>query len=495
MKNIISKINIKYLHIIIILLGIVLIALPIFHSNSWFDESYSIAMAKHSFIEIWQIGATDVHPVFYYVCLHILNLIFGNNIIVYRMFSVLAFALLGILGYTHIRKDFGEKTGLLFSFLALLLPVAGSYAGEIRMYSLGLLLGSLMCIYAHRIYKGDVKKTTYIFFGLSSLLVSYTHYYGLMLAGIINLLLFAYLCKNAKTRKTDLKKFIITAVIQVIAYLPWLICFIKQLQEVSHGFWISLSFPGTLYSVLTMQYKGNLENAPIILTTLLYCYIMYLVFKTKKEERKPATWGFAIYIAIIAIALIISLCMQSVILLDRYLLIITGVLIFGLAFFMAKETKTWRMIAICSIITIMSVISQTKAIQENYHEENKNVIAYMQNNIKQGDIIVYSGAINGAVVTTELSDKVDNQSYFYNKDNWPVKESYKAFGPYMQITDTLEQAVQNYTGRIWLVEGYDDYSLHNEMKEKYHINSIEERKFWRPYKNYTFRIELIEKYE
>ena len=82
MKNIISKINIKYLHIIIILLGIVLIALPIFHSNSWFDESYSIAMAKHSFIEIWQIGATDVHPVFYYVCLHILNLIFGNNIIV-----------------------------------------------------------------------------------------------------------------------------------------------------------------------------------------------------------------------------------------------------------------------------------------------------------------------------------------------------------------------------------------------------------------------------
>ena len=68
--------------------------------------------------------------------MHILNLIFGENIIVYRLFSAITIALTAILGYTHIRKDFGEKVGFWFSFLTLMLPVSAQYAGEIRMYSL-----------------------------------------------------------------------------------------------------------------------------------------------------------------------------------------------------------------------------------------------------------------------------------------------------------------------------------------------------------------------
>lgn len=59
-----KKINTKYLHIAMIILGIAFISLSIFHNNLWFDESYSVAMAKHSFAEIWQIGGKDVHPIY-----------------------------------------------------------------------------------------------------------------------------------------------------------------------------------------------------------------------------------------------------------------------------------------------------------------------------------------------------------------------------------------------------------------------------------------------
>ena len=89
--------------------------IPVFHNNLWFDESYSVAIANHSYQEIWTIGGNDVHPVLYYFILHTLNLIFGSNIIVYRLFSVLCLFILGLLGYTHIRKDFGDKVGILFS--------------------------------------------------------------------------------------------------------------------------------------------------------------------------------------------------------------------------------------------------------------------------------------------------------------------------------------------------------------------------------------------
>lgn len=492
-KNILEKINLKYLHIAIIIIGILFISLSIFHTNMWFDESYSVAMARHSFAEIWQIGGNDVHPIFYYFCLHILYLMFGGNVIIYRIFSTFTIALLGIIGYTHIRKDFGEKTGLLFSFLTLFLPVVSQYSGEIRMYSLGMLLGTIMAIYAYRIYKGENKKTTYIFFGLSSLLVAYTHYYGLMLAGIINLLLFIFLVKNRKERKNDLIKFIVTAAIQVVLYVPWLVCFLIQLKNVSSGFWISLSFPGTLYEILTMQYKGNLPFQPIILTTIFYSYITYLVVKTNEEDRKPATWCFMIYIAIILIALFVSLCMQSVILVYRYLLIITGIFIFALAFFMAKETKIWRTMTICAIILIMSIYSNVISIKEAYNNENREFVTYIDSQIQDGDIVIYSNAINGAVVTTEISQKHDNISYFYDKENWNVEEAYKAFAPYMEIKDTLNEILDNYSGRVWIIEAGNTHDLLNEIAEKYNINKIEDRQFTNKYKNYQYTIELIEK--
>lgn len=492
-KEKIQKINIKYLHIALIILGIIFIMLPIFHTNIWFDESYSVAIARHSFSEIWQIGGHDVHPILYYFCLHILYLIFGSNIIVYRIFSSVTIAILGVIGYTHIRKDFGEKTGFLFSFFALFLPVAAEYSGELRMYSLGMLLGTLMAIYAYRIYKGDIKKTTFIFFGLSSLLVAYTHYYGLMLAGIVNLILFIYLCKHHKERKNDLIKFIITAVIQVICYVPWLIAFLRQLSSVSSGFWITLSFPNTLYEILTMQFKGNLDFFPIILTTAFYAYIVYLISQTKKEDRKPANWCFAIYISIILIALAISLCMQSVILLYRYLLIVTGLLIFAISYFMAKDPKKWRVITVCVIILIISGISNIISINENYNETNRDFIAYMDEQIEEGDIIVYSNAINGEVITTEITQNHTNMSYFYNKDHWGVEEAYKAFGPYMEIKDTLEEILDNYSRRVWIIESGNTNDLLNEIKVKYDITELDSKQFTNEYKDYEYTIELIQK--
>ena len=39
----------KYLHIAIIVLGSIFILFPSFHEGLWFDESYSVGMANHSF--------------------------------------------------------------------------------------------------------------------------------------------------------------------------------------------------------------------------------------------------------------------------------------------------------------------------------------------------------------------------------------------------------------------------------------------------------------
>lgn len=57
-------------------------------------------MATHSFAEIWDIGALDVHPVLYYWMLHLVNVIFGTNLIVYRVVTLLPTFLFAVLGAT-----------------------------------------------------------------------------------------------------------------------------------------------------------------------------------------------------------------------------------------------------------------------------------------------------------------------------------------------------------------------------------------------------------
>ena len=146
-----EKISLKNVHLFIIFVGIIFVNLSIFHTNLWFDESYSVGMAGNSFRDIWEFGSHDVHPILYYYILHIISFITNNSILAFRIFSGIAITLTGILGFTHIRKDFGEKTGLIFSFLIYFSPINSVYANEIRMYAFAMFLVTLLAIYAYRL--------------------------------------------------------------------------------------------------------------------------------------------------------------------------------------------------------------------------------------------------------------------------------------------------------------------------------------------------------
>ena len=273
----------KYIHIGIILLGIVFICLSAFHEDIWFDESYSVAIAKHSFSEIWSITGNDVHPPLYYWMLHIVWMIFGNQNIAFRLFSVLAIAILGILGYTHIRKDFGEKVGMLFSFLVYFLPIMCTYSQEIRMYSWSCLIVTMLAIYGYRLYKNIKEKTiiktqnkNLIIFGIFSIAACYIHYYALAAAGLINFIILIYLIKNRKENSKLLRNFIILAVIQIILYIPWLLYLKGQVAHVESGFWIELEY-STWIEVLSFQFRRQLDTEFVFDTHTIIALIAALV--------------------------------------------------------------------------------------------------------------------------------------------------------------------------------------------------------------------------
>ena len=59
-------------HILLLVAGAAFLLTDAFHGNVWFDESYSVGIANHSFADIWYYSSGDVHPVLIYWALHVL---------------------------------------------------------------------------------------------------------------------------------------------------------------------------------------------------------------------------------------------------------------------------------------------------------------------------------------------------------------------------------------------------------------------------------------
>lgn len=493
-KEKIKSITLKQWHIALIVIGIIFVSLGAFHSNLWFDESYSVGLARHTFGEIWSIGGHDVHPILYYWMLRIVYLMTGGTIMAYRIFSVIPIAIMIILGYTHIRKDFGEKTGFIFSFLSAFLPEMAQYAIEIRMYSWAILAVTILALYAYRLTKEDNTKN-WIIFGLSSLASIYLHYYGLMAAGLINVFLLIYLI--VKKRKKGIIFIISFGILQSLAYLPWLVNFATQLSNVSSGYWIGFSFPKTPMELLSSQLAGYVKTSdytglivPTVLALELYAYMIYKTYKyvKAKEDLNSFKWSVIVYFAVILAAIGITALMKTSILYYRYLFVITGLYIFAVSFILGKEENRIEIVTILSVIAILGVYNNIVMMKDNYDYSNQEPIKYLNENVKEGDTIVYADFGGGSVVAVQFAD---NQVYFYNADNWGVEEAYKAFGPNYEVKVTKD-FIDNCSNRVWFVDNIYN-SVADEIFEGKGYNKVSEKDFSTKYHDYSYKIVLLEK--
>ena len=368
------------IHLLVIIFGSIFIFLSIFHENIWFDEAYSVGMTNKTFTDIWNIGSNDVHPVLYYWMLRIIKVLTNGSIIAYRIFSAIPIILLGILGITHIKKDFGEKTGIIFSFLSFFTPIIIVFANQIRMYSWAAYVVTILLIYSYRVYKGQDNFKNWIIFGLTSLFSIYIHYYGLICVGITNIFLMAYFIKNKKYK--ELKKQILYVIILIILFFPWIIKLLLQIKHVSKGFWIECKFPETLLEIIGFQMSGIMNLWIGFVVNIILFTALEIVYLKKKEtiDFKPAKILIKIYLSIIGATIIISIICRTPILHYRYLFVIIGLYIFVISYMISKINKRY-ILAFCFLILVLGTINNFIQIQENYSVENGKQIKYLKENI------------------------------------------------------------------------------------------------------------------
>lgn len=359
------------------------------------------------------------------------------------------------------------------------------FANEVRMYSLAIFLITVLAIYAYRLSK-ESKASYWVIFGITSLASLYTHYYSLMAAGIINVILFIYLIVNKKKKSYIIQ--IILGVLQGVLYLPWLIYFTSQLRVMSsNGFWISISFPKTLFEILGFQFSGKLNlYFGVVLAVLAYIYCIYILAKTKPKNNMPAIFAYAVYLLVIVAAWVMSKILGTDILYYRYTFVVTGLLFFVFSYLFSKG-KDGFTIAFCVIVLISGIVNQVILVRQHYDSSNHQAIDYIAENIQEDDKIIVSDLGAGVVVSVNFWD---NKQYFYNKADWGVGEAYKAFGKDFE-TVTTDDFINDCKTRTWVIAPADS-SLYDTYFNNENYRLLASKNYKTKYEKYEFNFYLVE---
>lgn len=134
----------KYWYVIAAAMGVVVTAVSLwlaYGQSIWFDENYSIMLAKHSLPELLALTAVDAHPPLYYVLLHFWGSVWDWWEVPLRGLSALCMGAATVMAIVLLRKLFNAQVALMSVPFLALAPFALRYGYEIRMYALVTLIG------------------------------------------------------------------------------------------------------------------------------------------------------------------------------------------------------------------------------------------------------------------------------------------------------------------------------------------------------------------
>ena len=286
-----------------------LIILACQSKDIWYDETFSLGLARHSIKDLIILTAKDVHPPLYYLILKIAMIIFPGSATAAKIISVLPIILIMVISNKFFSKEFSYKSSILFNLLFLSAYSTFEYSIEIRMYTWCMLFCMLCCIFSYYILtKNNIQSyLLYVLFAECGAYCQYWTAFGLAL----NFVLISILCLIRN--KKNIKKILITAAIGIILFLPWAKVVVSQLTDVAGEYWIS---PITIKNVFEyMLYELPMTGILKIISIILVIYLLINTIKGIKNKNINSDFELVCFITpfmLIACATIISVLFKPV---------------------------------------------------------------------------------------------------------------------------------------------------------------------------------------
>jgi hypothetical protein len=389
--------------IVIIILTIVAYSVGITHESFWYDEAYSSVIASYL---PWQIPAqviVDNHPPLYYILLSLVRMVLGNSEWALRSLSVAGAVGLVALGAGPVRRIFGNRNAVLYALVVLFTPATLIYAHEARMYTLAICAVTAGALYGYLAVTED-RQRDWVLFGLATLAGAYLHYFGLIAGFFLHAFVFLWL--YTKQREL-LKTYFVVGAVTVVAYLPWLIVFIRQTMNAQKAFWLGpLSWEAVVVAFIQpfvyreqfptrtfAQFLSDVSLSQYLAFALaaILCVSGLIIARRKGAQREIGFGRFAlvVYLGVVVTTLLVSLFLFPLFF-SRYLLVVSGLFLLLVSLGMEMlpgKFLPWIAVVLFAILNVFTI----KGIYTQYfNHPMRQLVEKLDGAVQLNDLIITS---------------------------------------------------------------------------------------------------------
>jgi uncharacterized membrane protein len=285
----------------------------------WLDETYTGASvyfeSLSSLFSNWI--KPDVHPPLYPMLLLFWSKIFGASDFALRVPSLIFGA--GAIGvpYFGLRDIIGRQAAAIAALVLAVAPNAIVYSVEARPYGLVLLLAALATVFAIR-YALTRRQNAIVAFTLVAVLLSLTHYFGLLLCCGLYLWLILRDWRNARA-------LVFPCLFFAVALIPWLAYHLPSLLSKGGGnFWIPRhSLTGDIYISLTGAWGEDLSPNAFVFE-LIVPIVAALVMRRREVSRSRLA-AEMLALTLIELTVVVVVSHSSPLTVSRYFIVFTPI--------------------------------------------------------------------------------------------------------------------------------------------------------------------------
>ena len=352
------------------------------------DEEYSIGLAllpiKHLLIH----PELDTHPPFYYIFLHYWIKLFGETEKSTRSLSVVFGVATIFIIYRLGTFLFNREVGIISSAIMAVSPFHIRYSQETRMYSLMVMLAVISMYFFSRIMKEKTNRPI-IFYIISSILLIYTHIFGLFILIVQNIYIitFQIFCKKPII---NFRKWVLLQFIIIIMFIPWIIVLIGKITQIQTGIfkninWLTPPSIQRLFDTL-INYASSSFNLLLFLIFSLISIISYK-YKNKFQEFTKNYLLILCFFVPILVPFIISVTILPVYS-EKYTIAASVPLYILVANGVGKiKSRTKKWIVFLMIITL-SLSGLASYYQQKDFEPWRKATNYIDQMANKGDLVI-----------------------------------------------------------------------------------------------------------
>jgi uncharacterized membrane protein len=442
------------------------------YRSVWYDESFSIILARQDFATLLSGTAHDYHPPLFYLLLSLWMKIFGAGIFATRFLSVLLGVAAVAMVYRLASVLFGRKTAYLAALTAAIAPFQVLYSQEVRMYSFQFLLGGWLCLTFYQAYRQD-SRTDWGWFGLAALVALYNLYFSIFSLAALDLffvgaMLFTWRV-NKVILRSKIQRWLVTNLAVAALYLPWLFSLLGQAGRVKNSYWITVPNPLEIFRLLDvfLYNATNLTVDPpfdligLLLAVFLLIFMLQSArFRLRRGEKGRTRRSFEVALTLTAwlVPVLVVLVLSYIfapLYLERSLIAcaVPAYILLAWVVQTARRPNLWPLaLAPALALALVSLYFYFFTDDYSVHYDSASTSAYLAQNYRPGDVVIHSNKLSYLpfvylktpgqqfVVPEEPGNPHDDLS----------EETKRAIGlQYIPVEQAVNQIGPG--GRVWLI--------------------------------------------